>query len=91
MVTRSNLANSNVADVFNSIINMIGTGITIIVILLSPLLPVKFGKKAVAVSGFALGRLRAPWRSICSARQISGGMIALTVLRLGSFMRQPSR
>jgi hypothetical protein len=29
---RSNLANSNVADVANSIINMLGTGITIIVI-----------------------------------------------------------
>src|SRR5450756_3194649 len=33
---RADLANSNVADVANSIINMLGTGITIIVILLSP-------------------------------------------------------
>jgi len=50
----SDLANSNVADVFNSIINMLGTGITIIVILLSPPLTKKFGKKAVAATGFAL-------------------------------------
>jgi glycoside/pentoside/hexuronide:cation symporter, GPH family len=48
---RANLASSNVADVFNSIINMIGTGTTIIVILLSPPLSRKFGKKAVAVAG----------------------------------------
>ena len=54
---RADLANSNVADVFNSIINMLGTGITIIVILLSPPLAKKFGKKAVAVTGFALATL----------------------------------
>ena len=51
---RADLASSNSADVFNSIINMLGTGITIIVILLSPPLARKFGKKAVAVAGFAL-------------------------------------
>ena len=51
---RADPANSNVADVFNSIINMLGTGITIVVILLSPPLAKKFGKKAVAVSGFSL-------------------------------------
>ena len=51
---RADLANSNVADVANSIINMLGTGITIIVILLSPPLAKKFGKKAVAITGFGL-------------------------------------
>ncbi len=51
---KTSLMNSNVADVANSIINMIGTGITIIVILLSPALSKRFGKKAVAVCGFAL-------------------------------------
>jgi glycoside/pentoside/hexuronide:cation symporter, GPH family len=51
---RSDLANSNVADVFNSIINMVGTGTTIIVILLSAPLAGVFGKKAVAVTGFGL-------------------------------------
>jgi Na+/melibiose symporter-like transporter len=51
---RADVANSNVADVANSLINMLGTGITIIVILLSPPLAKKFGKKAVAVTGFGL-------------------------------------
>src|SRR6185369_12222722 len=54
---RADLANSNVADVANSIINMLGTGITIIVILLSPPLAKKFGKKAVAVVGFGLATI----------------------------------
>ena len=53
----ANLANSNVADVFNSIINMLGTGLTIIVILLSPSLAKIFGKKAVAAGGFALATI----------------------------------
>jgi Na+/melibiose symporter-like transporter len=53
----SNLASSNVADVFNSIINMLGTGLTIIVILLSPSLAKKFGKKVVAAGGFALATI----------------------------------
>jgi Na+/melibiose symporter-like transporter len=53
----SNLAASNVADVFNSIVNMLGTGLTIIVILLSPPLAKKFGKKAVAAVGFALATI----------------------------------
>ena len=52
--TRADLAASNVADVFNSIINMAGIGVTILVILLSPSLARRFGKKAVSVGGFAL-------------------------------------
>jgi len=55
--TRADLAGSNVADVFNSIINMLGTGLTILVILLSPSLARRFGKKAVSASGFALATL----------------------------------
>lgn len=69
---------SNVADVFNSIINMLGTGITIVVILISPPLAKRFGKKAVAVVGFAL--------STCSALAFylltptnTTGMVALTI------------
>ncbi|HTR43698.1 MAG TPA: MFS transporter [Pseudomonadales bacterium] len=50
----SNLAASNVADVFNSIVNMLNTGITIIVILLSTSLAKKFGKKVVCTIGFLL-------------------------------------
>ncbi|HVV73396.1 MAG TPA: MFS transporter, partial [Verrucomicrobiae bacterium] len=51
---RANLAQSNVADVFNSIVNMLGTGLIMIVILLSPPLARRFGKKAISTAGFAL-------------------------------------
>lgn len=54
---RQNLAGSNVADVFNSIVNMLGFGLTIVVILLSPPLARKFGKKAVSAGGFALATI----------------------------------
>jgi len=60
---RGDLANSNVADVFNSIINMLGTGLIMVVILLSPGLARKFGKKAVSTAGFVLATA-APWHSI---------------------------
>jgi glycoside/pentoside/hexuronide:cation symporter, GPH family len=84
---RSNLANSNVADVFNSIINMLGTGITIIVILLSPSLAKKFGKKTVAVCGFALSTVTALAFYFLSPTNTTG-MIALTVL--GSIFYAPT-
>jgi Na+/melibiose symporter-like transporter len=76
---RSDLANSNVADVANSIINMIGTGITIIVILLSPALSKKFGKKAVAVVGFALASIGSLAFYKLSPTNVNG-MVVLTVL-----------
>jgi Na+/melibiose symporter-like transporter len=84
---RANLANSNVADVFNSIINMLGTGVTIIVILLSPPLAGKFGKKTVAVAGFSLS-------TFCAlafyqlAPTNTTGMLALTML--GSIVYAPT-
>lgn len=76
---RSDLANSNVADVANSLINMIGTGTVIIVILLSPSLARKFGKKAVAVTGFGLASIG--WLSfyLLSPTNV-WGMVTLTVL-----------
>jgi Na+/melibiose symporter-like transporter len=76
---KSNLANSNVADVANSIINMIGTGVTIIVIILSPALSRRFGKKAVAVVGFALAALGSLSFYLLAPNNITG-MITLTVL-----------
>jgi glycoside/pentoside/hexuronide:cation symporter, GPH family len=76
---RADLANSNVADVFNSIINMIGTATTIIVILLSAPLARIFGKKAVAVAGFGLAALGTFAFYLLSATNV-GGMVALTVL-----------
>ena len=77
--TRTDLANSNVADVFNSIVNMIGTGITIVVILLSPPLSKKYGKKAVSVAGFGLAALGTFAFYLLSPTNVSG-MIILTVL-----------
>ena len=50
---RANLGNSNVADVFNSMINMLGKVVVILVILLSPSLARKYGKKAAMIAGFA--------------------------------------
>ena len=76
---RSDLANSNVADVANSIINMLGTATTIIVILLSPALSRRFGKKAVAVCGFGLASLGSLAFYLLQPDQF-GGMVALTIL-----------
>ena len=57
--TRDNLAGSNVADVFNSIANVTGTLTTILVIMASAGFARRFGKKAVAVAGFALSTVSA--------------------------------
>jgi Na+/melibiose symporter-like transporter len=57
--TRDSLATSNVADVFNSIINITGTAITILFIILSAGLARRFGKKAVICAGFTLSALNA--------------------------------
>jgi GPH family glycoside/pentoside/hexuronide:cation symporter len=69
---------SNVAGVAYSIVNMIGTGVTIIVILLSPSLAKRFGKKAVAVAGFGLASLGTLAFYFLSPTNI-WGMIAVTV------------
>jgi glycoside/pentoside/hexuronide:cation symporter, GPH family len=77
--TRTDLANSNVADVFNSIINMVGTATTIIVILLSPPLSRKYGKKAIAVAGFGLAALGTFAFYLLSPTNVTG-MMVLTIL-----------
>jgi Na+/melibiose symporter-like transporter len=76
---KSNLANSNVADVAYSMINMIGTGVTMVVILLSPALAKRFGKKAVAVAGFGLAGLGTVAFYFLSPSNVLG-MVVLTVL-----------
>jgi Na+/melibiose symporter-like transporter len=76
---KANLASSNVADVANSIINMIGTGITIIVIILSPALSRRFGKKAVAIGGFALASIGTLAFSLLGPTNVTG-MVVLTIL-----------
>ena len=77
--TRSDLANSNVADVFNSIINMVGTTTTIIVIMLSPPLSRRFGKKAVSVAGFGLAALGTFAFYTLQSANVTG-MLVLTIL-----------
>jgi Na+/melibiose symporter-like transporter len=76
---KTNLASSNVADVANSIINMIGTGVTIVVIILSPALSRRFGKKAVAIGGFALASMGTMAFYLLSPTNITG-MVVLTIL-----------
>ena len=76
---RADLATSNVANVANSLVNVIGTAVTIAVILLSPPLARRFGKKNIAVAGFALTTL------VSAAFYLPGptdvrAMIGLTVL-----------
>jgi GPH family glycoside/pentoside/hexuronide:cation symporter len=76
---RSNLAGSNVADVFNSIYNMIGTATTILVILMSPGLARRFGKKAVAVVGFGLSAVASAAFYLLEPTN-AGGMILMSVI-----------
>jgi Na+/melibiose symporter-like transporter len=76
---RADLAHSNVADVANSLINMLGTGTTMIVILLSPPLAGKFGKKAVAVVGFGLAGLGSLAFYFLAPTNV-WGMVLLTLL-----------
>jgi Na+/melibiose symporter-like transporter len=83
----SDLAGSNVADVFNSIINMIGTATTIVVIMLSASFARRFGKKAVAVVGFGLSAVNAFAFYLLKPGDVNG-MVALTVL--GSIVYAPT-
>jgi GPH family glycoside/pentoside/hexuronide:cation symporter len=85
--TRDDLANSNVADVFNSILNMVGTLTTIIVIMASASFAHRFGKKAVAVTGFALSAVCAFAFYLLKPTDVAG-MIALTIL--GSLVYAPT-
>jgi Na+/melibiose symporter-like transporter len=84
---RAHLENSNVADVFNSLINMLGTGVTIVVIFLSAPLARNFGKKAVAVAGFSLSAAcAAAFYFLAPTNTL--GMVALTVA--GSILYAPT-
>jgi GPH family glycoside/pentoside/hexuronide:cation symporter len=85
--TRDNLITSNVADVFNSIVNMAGTLTTIIVILISASLARRYGKKAVAVVGFALSTLNAFAFYLLKPTDVTG-MVLLTIL--GSIVYAPT-
>lgn len=85
--SRGNLASTNVADVFNSIANMLGTVTTIVVIMVSSSFARRFGKKAVAVTGFALSTLNAFAFYLLQPGDVAG-MIGLTIL--GSIVYAPT-
>lgn len=76
---RSNLAGTNVADVTQSVIGVIEKVVFIVMILISPKLVAKFGKKAVAVVGFALMTIVSGLWYLPEPHQV-GAMVALTVL-----------
>ena len=84
---KTNLAQSNVADVFNSIVNMVGTATTIVVIMLSASFARRFGKKAVVVISFGLSAINAFAFYLLEPGDVSG-MILLTIL--GSIVYAPS-
>jgi GPH family glycoside/pentoside/hexuronide:cation symporter len=85
--TRETAANSNVADVFNSIVNMVGTAVTIVVIMLSASFSARFGKKAVIGTGFGLAALNAFAMYLLSPAN-TWGMLALAVT--GSIVYAPT-
>ncbi len=85
--TRDTVANSNVADVFNSIVNMTGTAVTITVIILSASFSARFGKKAVICTGFGLGALNAFAMYLLSPTN-TWGMLAVAVT--GSLVYAPT-
>lgn len=76
---RSNLAGTNVADVTQSVIGVIEKVVFIVMILLSPMLVAKFGKKSVAVLGFALMTIVSGLWYLPEPNQI-GLMVGITVL-----------
>jgi Na+/melibiose symporter-like transporter len=85
--TRDQLASSNVAKVFYSILNMIGTLTTIIVIMLSASFARRFGKKAIAVAGFALSTINAFAFYLLDSTNTTG-MLLLTIT--GSMVYAPT-
>jgi glycoside/pentoside/hexuronide:cation symporter, GPH family len=85
--TRDTIASSNVADVFNSIVNMLGTATTIVVIILSSGFSARFGKKAVITTGFTLGALNAAAMYLLSPTN-TYGMLALAIS--GSIVYAPT-
>jgi GPH family glycoside/pentoside/hexuronide:cation symporter len=75
----ANLAGSNTADVTQSIIGVIEKVVFIIMILLSPMLTARFGKKAIAVTGFALMTIVSGLWYFVSPQQV-WAMAGLTVM-----------
>lgn len=77
--SRTDLAHTNVADVANSLLNMLGTATTIIVIIASPALARRFGKKAIAVAGFALSAVSYACFYLIKPTHVNA-MVAITII-----------
>src|SRR5262249_46124830 len=75
----ANLAGSNVADVAQSIIGVLEKVVYIVMILLSPMLVARFGKKAVAVAGFILTTVASALWYLPAPNQV-WAMVGVTVL-----------
>ncbi len=76
---RGNLAGTNIADVAQSVIGVIEKIVFIVMILLSPMLTARFGKKAVAFVGFALMTIVSGLWYLPTSNQV-GFMVFLTVV-----------
>lgn len=76
---RAHLAGSNVADVFNSIVNAVQTIVSLFILTLSPSLALRFGKKAVAVGGFGLAGIGTCAFYLLGPTDIDG-MLLLTIV-----------
>lgn len=85
--TRDNIAGSNAADVFNSIINMAGFATTIIVIMASMGLSARYGRRAIGIASFGLSTLTACALYFLPPDAV-WGMLALHVL--GAIVYAPS-
>jgi Na+/melibiose symporter-like transporter len=75
----SNLAGTNTADVTQSIIGVVEKIVFIVMILLSPMLTARVGKKAIAVAGFALMTVVSGLWYFVAPQQV-WAMLGLTVL-----------
>ncbi|HVU16641.1 MAG TPA: MFS transporter [Candidatus Didemnitutus sp.] len=80
-------SNANAADVFNSIINITGTATTLVFIILSAGFSRRFGRKTVAVWGFALSTINAILFYFLSPTN-TAGMFWLTIS--GSIVYAPT-
>jgi glycoside/pentoside/hexuronide:cation symporter, GPH family len=76
---RADPGKSNIADVANSLINMLGTAVIIIVIIASPALARRFGKKTIAVAGFALSTISFACFYLLKPTNV-GGMIVFAII-----------
>lgn len=76
---RANLGASNVADVFNSIVNMFNTAVSIVVIMLSASFAKRFGKREVCIAGFGLSALATFAFYLLKPTDVNG-MVLLTIV-----------